>query len=336
MGQGITYCGVNAHFQNGRTEKAIRDLQTMAWKMILHAKGQCPKEIHLYLWPYALQMAVHMHNNFPNAADASSCLEAFARIAVSPKSSHYHTFGFPACMLTTEAKQGRAKKWEGCSVLGIYMGPSPHHTGSVSLVLNLTTGNASPQFHVGHENFFETTGYNRRKTRAKSNWQKLSGIDHADTIEKKEKVKRAALERSNTDSRSGVTHAFDLANQAPIFEGSSGNDVNPVPSNGSSPSTKIPDAAHNNTIFPTSSEPPQRPQAHADPQVISYIAAHAPGHFTAPPDPSTSPLSMRYIGRQRMVSSRMKESIEAGDFKSSMFNAFQCTYETQHDLDLEL
>ena len=39
MGQGITYCGVNAHFQNGRAEKAIRDLQTMARKMILHAKG---------------------------------------------------------------------------------------------------------------------------------------------------------------------------------------------------------------------------------------------------------------------------------------------------------
>ena len=32
----------------------------------------------------------------------------------------------------------------------------------------------------------------------------------------------------------------------------------------------------------------------------------------------------------------MKESIEAGEFKSSMFNAFQSTFETQHDLDLEL
>ena len=37
-----------------------------------------------------------------------------------------------------------------------------------------------------------------------------------------------------------------------------------------------------------------------------------------------------------MVSSRMKESIEAGEFKSSMFNAFQSTYETQNNLDLEL
>ena len=32
----------------------------------------------------------------------------------------------------------------------------------------------------------------------------------------------------------------------------------------------------------------------------------------------------------------MKESIEAGEFKSFIFNAFQSTFETQHDLDLEL
>ena len=32
----------------------------------------------------------------------------------------------------------------------------------------------------------------------------------------------------------------------------------------------------------------------------------------------------------------MKENIEAGEFKSSMFNAFQSTYKTQHNLDLEL
>ena len=87
-------------------------------------------------------MAVNVHNNVPNAADASSRLEAFARITVSIKSSHYHTFGCPAYMLTTEAEQGRAKKWEGRSVLGIYLGPSPNYAGSVSLVLNLTTGNA--------------------------------------------------------------------------------------------------------------------------------------------------------------------------------------------------
>ena len=90
-----------------------------------------------------------------------------------------------------------------------------------------------------------------------SNWQKLLGVNHADNIKNKEKYNRAALARSKLDSSSAVTHVVGLANQYPMFEGISGNDVNPVPSNGSSPSTDITDASHNDTIVTTSLEPPQ-------------------------------------------------------------------------------
>ena len=40
--QGITYCGVNAHFQNGITEKTIRDLQEQARTMLLFAVHKWP------------------------------------------------------------------------------------------------------------------------------------------------------------------------------------------------------------------------------------------------------------------------------------------------------
>ena len=102
MEQGIKYFGVNTHFQNGRADKIIRDLQTMERKIIIHAKGQWPESIHPSLWTYILLIAVHVHKNVPNAAYASSHIEAFTRISVSPQSSHYHTFGFPSYMLTTE------------------------------------------------------------------------------------------------------------------------------------------------------------------------------------------------------------------------------------------
>ena len=72
------------------------------------------------------------------------------------------------------------------------------------------------------------------------------------------------------------------------------------------------------------------------PQVITGIADPAPEPFTAPPDPSKAPPSMRSRGRQRTVSSRTKESIEAGYFKSSIFNAFHSTYETQNNMDLDI
>ena len=137
--------------------------------MLLHAKGRWPTAIHLALWPYAMRMAVHVHNNVPNNPDGSSRLEVFAQISGVPKASHYHTFGCPVFALTTEAESGKAKKWAVRSVLGIYLGPSPQHAGSVSLVLSLTTGNASAQYHVGHDDFFETTRYNRRTARAQCN-----------------------------------------------------------------------------------------------------------------------------------------------------------------------
>ncbi len=35
--QQLTFCGVNAHFQNGRAEKTIRDLQDATRTSLLHA-----------------------------------------------------------------------------------------------------------------------------------------------------------------------------------------------------------------------------------------------------------------------------------------------------------
>ena len=54
QGQEITYCGVNAHFQNGVAEKRIRDLQDLTRTSLLHAAARWPKAILVHLWPYAL------------------------------------------------------------------------------------------------------------------------------------------------------------------------------------------------------------------------------------------------------------------------------------------
>ena len=48
------------------------------------------------------------------------------------------------------------QRWLPRSRLGLYIGPSPNHARSVSLVLNLSTGLVSPQFHVHHDDLFET------------------------------------------------------------------------------------------------------------------------------------------------------------------------------------
>ena len=52
--QGLTFCSVNAHHQNGRAEKRIQDLCESTRSTLLHAMHRWPKAIHLALWPMAL------------------------------------------------------------------------------------------------------------------------------------------------------------------------------------------------------------------------------------------------------------------------------------------
>jgi hypothetical protein len=89
--QQLTFCGVNAHFQNGIAKCAIRDLLESAQKQLLHARQQWPAAVHTALWPYALRNAALMHNILPTLEDGSSRLELFSSIQVGSKMAHNHT-----------------------------------------------------------------------------------------------------------------------------------------------------------------------------------------------------------------------------------------------------
>ena len=52
--QGLTCCGVNAHFRNGVAEKQIRDLQEQARTMLLFTVHKWPCMLSMALWLYAL------------------------------------------------------------------------------------------------------------------------------------------------------------------------------------------------------------------------------------------------------------------------------------------
>jgi len=156
-GQTISFCGVNAHFQNGIAEKRIRDLQEKTRKMLLHAIERWPSAVSIHLWPYALRTANDQMNYTPDNVDGTSRLERFTNSQVSTHLKVFHTWGCPIFALNNALQAGSSiPKWNSRARLGINLGLSPKHARSVSLVLNLTTGNASPQFHVIHDDFFET------------------------------------------------------------------------------------------------------------------------------------------------------------------------------------
>ena len=111
-GQRLSFCGVNAHFQNSRAEKAIRDLSESARKQLLHAQARWPSAIHLSLWPYALRTEVALHNTLPTLEGGTSRLELFSSIRVGIKLRKLHVFGAPVFALSNELASGSSlPKW---------------------------------------------------------------------------------------------------------------------------------------------------------------------------------------------------------------------------------
>jgi hypothetical protein len=168
---------VNTHFQNGIAEKRIRDLQEPARKQLLHAKARWPAAVTTNMWPYALRNTHHMRNSLPDSKDGKCPFERFSGVEVAPNLKSNHTFGCPVYAINSRLASGKTiPKWNPRSRVGMYIGPSPRHARNVSLVLRLDTGLVSPQFHVQHDDFFETVRPKAGNPAILSHWQKLSGI----------------------------------------------------------------------------------------------------------------------------------------------------------------
>ena len=74
----------------------------------------------------------------------------------------YHTLFCPVYVLDARAQSAGGPgppKWEPRSRIGVYLGHSPFHAGSVALVFNPRTGRVSPQYHVVFDDTFSTVPY---------------------------------------------------------------------------------------------------------------------------------------------------------------------------------
>jgi hypothetical protein len=188
-GQTISFCGVNAHHQNGRAEKKIRDLQELTRTMILHAQHRWPNAISAHLWPMAMKNANDNSNSAPSANTGISPIETFTQVQVAPRVKHSHTFGAPVYVLEErlQSQGGHIPKWDKRSNVGIYLGTSPRHSRKVALVLNIETGHVSPQFHVVIDDFFETLRPSAGNPVPKSKWQRITGLCNTRTLNQNRK-----------------------------------------------------------------------------------------------------------------------------------------------------
>ena len=156
--QPTSFCGVNGHHQNGLGEKAIHDLQEQARMILLHAQARWPQAIHASLWPYVMKTDCYISNILFSPGSNQSQLGKITGVAVSASLKHTQTFGCPVFALHSSLAANKSiPKGDTRERLGVHLSPSPRHAWSMALVLNLTTGLISSQFHDVFNDFFETT-----------------------------------------------------------------------------------------------------------------------------------------------------------------------------------
>ena len=141
-----------------------------------------------------------------------------------------HSFGCPVFALQTQlASGGTLPRWSPRARLGLNLGQSPAHARNVNLVLSLTTGLVSPQYHCTYDDFFETTKYGGPDTAVSGIWQQLAGLSRSTSnVETPTFIRDASRGTSSTTDTSSSTippsiEDASTANDEFIFDPSDSN-----------------------------------------------------------------------------------------------------------------
>jgi Reverse transcriptase (RNA-dependent DNA polymerase) len=210
-GQTITFCGVNAHFQNGQAERRIRTLQELGRTQLLHAMARWPVAISHHLWPYVICNVSNCLNDMARTDEEKTRMELFAGTEVAPNVKQHHHIGCPVYVLENDLQSGKKMpKWMARARVGIYLGMSLRHARSVSLVLNPRTGMTSPQYHIKVDDTFETvlgiTEATHGTWRSKCGFTKEITRKVAKTTSIKPRITKSILKvkETNDDNRPSV------------------------------------------------------------------------------------------------------------------------------------
>ena len=161
--QKITFCGVGAHHQNGIVENKNKMITLGARTLLLHGMRMWPQMIDEIFWPFAVKATADRHNTLNlnvNHETPESALRGTDADDVPVKT--FHTLFCPVYVLDSRLQNAGGAgppKWEPRARMGVYLGHSPFHAGSVALVWNPTTGRVSPQYHVVFDDDFTTVPY---------------------------------------------------------------------------------------------------------------------------------------------------------------------------------
>ena len=157
--QDLTFSGAHAHHQNGIAERSIGTISCCARANLIHLMLCWPDRANINLWAFAINYAVWVYNRLPsNMLGGLSPNEIWS----GNRADHHelrraHVFGCPVYVLDPKLADGDSiPKWNHRAHMGMFLGFSHEHSSLVPLVLNLSTGHVSPQYHVIFDDNFET------------------------------------------------------------------------------------------------------------------------------------------------------------------------------------
>ena len=135
----------------------------MARTLLLRGIRNWPQMVDEMFWPFAIKAVAERHNSLHldfKGRTSNSILQGAELEGIPVKS--FHTLFCPIYALDAylqSAGGAGPPKWEPRSRIGLYLGHSPLHAGSVALVWNPTTGRVSPQYQVVFNDDFSTVPY---------------------------------------------------------------------------------------------------------------------------------------------------------------------------------
>ena len=163
------------------------------------------------LWPLALKAACERLNNISINEDGESPHSRMSKADnIIIMKQDYHIWGCPVYILDEKLQSGSIgpPKWEPRSRLGIYVGHSPVHAGSVALVLNVTTGHISPQYHVALDDDFSTVPALRDGT-SPTHWKELARDNSEKVTDASYDLAKIWIENSKDKISDDATHTTE-------------------------------------------------------------------------------------------------------------------------------
>jgi len=127
----------------------------------MYSMRNWPETISNILLPYAWKEVERRMNLYSFNKHGEHPENTFGNLKYTSNLKDRHTWGCPVFVLSAESRKLKITKWDPRARVGVYLGHSPYHAGSVALVLNPKTLHVSPQYHVYFDDNFSTVPYIR-------------------------------------------------------------------------------------------------------------------------------------------------------------------------------